>query len=43
LDCPIEILPHISSLGWGHILITGEYRWSNRWNDSLDQMSVLSR
>ncbi len=35
LDCPIEILPHISSLGWGHILITGEYRWSKRWNDSL--------
>ena len=22
-----EILPHISPLGWAHILLTGEYRW----------------
>ena len=25
-----ELLAHISSLGWGHILLTGEYQWSNR-------------
>lgn len=30
LDCPIELLPHISPLGWAHILITGEYRWPKR-------------
>ena len=30
LDCPIELLPHISPLGWAHILITGEYRWHKR-------------
>ena len=35
LDCPIELLPHISPLGWAHILITGEYRWSKQWDDSL--------
>ena len=22
-----ELLVHISPLGWGHILLTGEYRW----------------
>ena len=27
LSCPPELLPHISPLGWAHILITGEYRW----------------
>ena len=27
LDCPPELLAHISPLGWAHILITGEYRW----------------
>jgi TnpA family transposase len=24
---PENLLPHVSPLGWGHILITGEYRW----------------
>lgn len=24
---PDDLLPHVSPLGWGHILITGEYRW----------------
>ena len=27
LPVPIELLPHISPLGWAHILLTGEYRW----------------
>jgi TnpA family transposase len=27
LAVPPELLPHISPLGWGHILLTGEYRW----------------
>jgi len=27
LSCPADLLPHISPLGWAHILITGEYRW----------------
>lgn len=27
LDCPPELLAHISPLGWAHILLTGEYRW----------------
>ena len=27
LDCPADLLAHISPLGWAHILITGEYRW----------------
>ena len=27
LDCPPELLSHISPLGWAHILLTGEYRW----------------
>ena len=30
LDCPPELLAHISPLGWAHILITGEYRWQKR-------------
>ena len=25
-----ELLAHISPLGWGHILFTGEYRWPKR-------------
>ena len=25
-----ELLAHISPLGWGHILLTGEYRWPKR-------------
>ncbi len=25
-----ELLPHTSPLGWGHILLTGEYRWPKR-------------
>ena len=25
-----ELLPHISPLGWAHILLTGEYRWQKR-------------
>ena len=25
-----EFLPHISPLGWAHILLTGEYRWQRR-------------
>ena len=28
LDCSPGLLAHISPLGWAHILITGEYRWS---------------
>ncbi len=27
LDCPPDLLAHISPLGWAHILLTGEYRW----------------
>ncbi|WP_426575619.1 Tn3 family transposase [Xenorhabdus stockiae] len=27
LDVPPELLAHISPLGWGHILLTGEYLW----------------
>ena len=27
LETPEGLLKHISPLGWGHILITGEYRW----------------
>lgn len=30
LDCPPELLAHISPLGWAHILLTGEYRWKKR-------------
>ncbi|MGB3247381.1 MAG: Tn3 family transposase [Sulfitobacter sp.] len=30
LDCSLELLSHISPLGWAHILLTGEYRWKNR-------------
>lgn len=29
LDCPPDLLAHISPLGWAHILLTGEYRWRN--------------
>ena len=28
LEVPEEHLPHISPLGWAHILLTGEYRWN---------------
>ena len=27
LDVPAEFLAHVSPLGWGHINLTGEYRW----------------
>lgn len=27
LECPPNLLAHISPLGWAHILLTGEYRW----------------
>ncbi|WP_347071017.1 Tn3 family transposase, partial [Klebsiella pneumoniae] len=27
LDVPPAFLPHISPLGWAHILLTGEYLW----------------
>lgn len=30
LDCPPDLLAHISPLGWAHILLTGEYRWRKR-------------
>lgn len=30
LDCPAELLAHISPLSWAHILLTGEYRWPKR-------------
>ncbi len=30
LECPAELLAHISPLGWAHILLTGEYRWPKR-------------
>mgnify|MGYP001189976446 FL=1 len=30
LDCPPNLLAHISPLGWAHILLTGEYRWPKR-------------
>ena len=26
-DIPTELLPHVSPLGWEHIMLTGEYRW----------------
>ena len=29
LDCPSDLLGHISPLGWAHILLTGEYKWKN--------------
>ncbi|RWL82415.1 MAG: hypothetical protein EOR67_27930 [Mesorhizobium sp.] len=29
LDLPLELLAHISPLGWAHILLTGEYLWPN--------------
>ncbi len=28
LDVPPAFLPHISPLGWAHILLTGEYLWT---------------
>ena len=28
LACPPELLAHTSPLGWAHILLTGEYRWT---------------
>ncbi|MFK8050291.1 MAG: Tn3 family transposase [Halioglobus sp.] len=30
LPVPPELLPHISPLGWAHILLTGEYRWPRK-------------
>jgi hypothetical protein len=27
VGCSPEFLPHISPLGWAHILLTGEYLW----------------
>ena len=29
---PVEpaLLAHLSPLGWGHILLTGEYRWPRK-------------
>jgi TnpA family transposase len=30
LDCPSDLLGHISPLGWAHILLTGEYKWKKR-------------
>ncbi|QHW76554.1 transposase (plasmid) [Escherichia coli] len=27
LDVPLNFFPHISPLGWAHILLTGEYLW----------------
>ena len=30
MECPKELLGHISPLGWAHILLTGEYRWPKR-------------
>ena len=27
LDTPLDLLAHVSPLGWAHILLTGEYRW----------------
>lgn len=30
LDCPPDLLAHISPLGWAHILLTGEYRWQTK-------------
>ena len=26
-DTPLDLLAHVSPLGWAHILLTGEYRW----------------
>jgi TnpA family transposase len=30
LSVPLELLAHTSPLGWAHILLTGEYRWSKK-------------
>ena len=30
LECSPKLLAHISSLGWNHILLTGEYRWRQK-------------
>ena len=30
LTVELELLTHISPLGWDHILLTGEYRWPKR-------------
>ena len=30
LPVPTELLGHISPLGWGHILMNGEYRWRKK-------------
>ena len=27
LSTPLDLLVHVSPLGWAHILLTGEYRW----------------
>lgn len=27
---PDDVLSHVSPLGWAHILLTGEYRWSQK-------------
>lgn len=35
LDCPHDLLAHISPLGWAHILLTGEYRWKNQGDAAL--------
>ena len=30
LETPADFLVHVSPLGWGHINLTGEYRWPDR-------------
>ncbi len=30
LPTPVELLAHVSPLGWEHINLTGEYRWRRR-------------
>jgi hypothetical protein len=29
LEIPVELLQHLSPLGWEHIVLTGEYRWTS--------------
>lgn len=43
LDCSPDLLPQISPLGWAHILITGEYRWSKRWDDCQKCFCLFER
>lgn len=43
MEIPEELLPHLSPLGWEHVILTGDYVWDLRQGTTMDRLRPLRK